>query len=416
MSNLKVLHQRLLTLVASFALLLMSSSASLAGGPLLIRSSGTPYVWNTAAPIIYRTDNGPLSASVDEATARGRLLAMFNVWQDVTTSSISYARATTAAGNGVGFIGITGAFAGGDVDTVVEYDAVLDDCGNGNQSPVIYDVDATLFIDLGLDETLVIGFAGPCSINGTQFVAGQVVMNGLFQDGAMSPVVDLTAARFDAALIHEIGHFSGLDHSQINLNCVVFCGADDLAGLPTMFPLLIDASQGALSPDDIAWISRLYPQTGAGTTFAGTHGTITGSVFFSDGQSHAKSVNVIARRVDAGGNEDRRIAVSVISGFKFTSDLGNPILNLLPSSFGTILPGDIGLYEIPVPAGSYTIEVESIDPEFVDGSSIGDVPIAMPGTAPPPTAPIAVAAGATVTGINVTLIGTDPRFDHFEGP
>jgi hypothetical protein len=403
-------------LVASFAVLLLSSSASLAGGPLLMRSNGAPYVWNSAIPIIYRTDNGPLSASVDEATARGRVLAMFNVWQDVTTANISYARATTAAGNGVGFIGNTGAFAGGDVDTVAEYDAVEADCGVGNQSPVIYDANATIFFDLGLDETTVIGFAGPCSINATQFVAGQVVMNGLFQDGMPAPVADLSAAEFDAALIHEIGHFSGLDHSQVNVNCNTGCGADDLAGLPTMFPFLIHVSQGALAPDDIAWISRLYPQTGAGTTFAGTHGTITGSVFFSDGQSHAKSVNVVARRVDAGGNEDRRIAVSVISGFKFTSDLGNPILNTLASPFGTILPGDIGLYEIPVPAGSYTIEVESIDPEFVDGSSIGDFPIAMPGTAPPPTAAIAVGAGVTVTGINVTLIGTDPRFDQFEGP
>ena len=44
--------------------------------------------------------------------------------------------------------------------------------------------------------------------------------------------------------------------------------------------------------------------------FAATHGTITGTVFFSDGESHAQNVNVIARRVDnAGGvNESRTIA------------------------------------------------------------------------------------------------------------
>lgn len=409
-------YKRSLALVALFAVLLLPASTAFAGGPLLMRSNGAPFVWSTAAPIIYRTDNGPLSASVSEATARARVAAMFTVWQDVATSSISYARSTTNAGNGVGFIGNTGPFTGGDVDTLVEYDAVETDCGNGNQSPIVYDADAAILTGLGMDETSVIGFAGPCSTNGTQFVAGQVVMNGLFQDGLAAPVPDLTTAELDAAFIHEFGHFSGLDHSQINVNCLMPCGANDLAGLPTMFPFLVDVSQGTLSVDDIAWISRLYPQTTGGTTFAGTHGTITGIVIFSDGQSHAQSVNVIARRVNTGGNEDRRIAASVISGFKFTSDLGNPILGTTASPFGTILPGDIGLFEIPVPAGSYTVEVESIDPAFVDRSSIGQFPIAMPGTAPPPSGAIVVGAGGTVSGNNVTLIGTDLRFDQFEGP
>lgn len=409
-------HNRPLTLAALLAVLLLPAGAAYAGGPLRVRSTGAPFVWSTAAPITYRTDNGPLSVSVDEAAARGRVLAMFNVWQNVATASISYARATTSAGNGVGFIGNTGAFAGGDVDNLAEYDAVEADCGNANQSPIVYDADAAILIGLGMDKTSVIGFAGPCVSSATQILAGRTVMNGLFQDGSAVPVADLTTDEYDAAFIHEFGHFSGLDHSQINVNCLVPCGADDLAGLPTMFPFLVHVSQGVLSVDDIAWISRLYPQTTGGTTFAGTHGTITGTVFFSDGQSHAQLVNVIARRVDTGANEDRSIAVSVISGFKFTIDLGNPILGTTASPFGTLLPGDIGLFEIPVPAGSYTVEVESIDPEFADASSVGPFFIAMPGTAPAPIGPIGVAAGATVSGNNVTLIGTDPRFDQFEGP
>jgi len=412
----QVSHNRPLALSALFAALLLPGSAVYAGGPLIVRSNGAPYVWSTATPISYRTDNGALSASIDEATARGRVVAMFNVWQNVATSSISYARATTSAGNGVGFIGNTGAFAGGDVDTLAEYQAVEADCGNGNQSPIVYDADAAIITGLGLDETSVIGFAGPCSLSATQIIAGRAVMNGLFQDGSAVPVQDLTAAEYDAAFVHEFGHFSGLDHSQVNVNCLAPCGADDLTGLPTMFPFLVHVSQGVLSIDDIAWISRLYPQTMGGTTFAGTHGTITGTVFFSDGQSHAQLVNVIARRVDAGANEDRSIAVSVISGFKFTIDLGNPILGTTASPFGTLLPGDIGLFEIPVPAGSYTVEVESVDSAFADTSRVGPFFIAMPGTAPAPIGPISVAAGATVSGNNVTLIGTDPRFDQFEGP
>lgn len=382
-----------------------------AGGPLIPQSNGSPYVWSTAAAISYRTDNGPLSASVAEPAAQARVLGMFNVWTNVTTSNISYARA--------GFINATGAFGGGDVNTGPEFDAVANDCSAGNQSPIVYDADAAIFVDLGIDETSVIGFAGPCAISATQILAGNAVMNGLFQDGQAAPVPDITPAGFDAAFVHEFGHFSGLDHSQINLNCLlVGCGASDIAGLPTMFPILLDDSMGVLSVDDIAWISRLYPQTAGGTTFANTHGTITGIVFFTDGQSHAQGVNVIARRVDAGADEDRSIAVSVVSGFKFNPVRGNVINDPFGGPFGSLLPGDIGLYEIPVPAGSYNVEVESIDAGFTDGSSVGPfpTPIPMPGTAPPPSGVIVVVAGATVSGGNFTLIGTDPRFDQFEGP
>jgi hypothetical protein len=384
--------------------LLCAAGTAGAGGPLIVRSNGLPFVWNTAAPIQYRTDNGPLSAQVDQAEAQARVNNMFNVWEAVSTASISYDRA--------GFINPTGAFTDGDVSTLAEYEAVNNACNNGTQSPVIYDTDGSILIALGVDETSVIGFAGPCAISASQIVSGSVVMNGLFQDGS-EVVPDLTDEQYDAAFVHEIGHFSGLDHSQVNVNCLQGCPAADLTGLPTMFPFLVHTSQITLSVDDIAWISRLYPAT----TFATTHGTITGRVFFSDGDSQAQLVNVIARRVNTGGNQDRTTAVSNTSGYKFRVFHGNPITAPPPDSFGTEVPGDIGLFEIPVPAGTYTIEVETINEEFVEGSSVGGpILIPMPGSAPPPSGPVAVAAGATATGNDVTLIGTPPRFDQFEGP
>jgi hypothetical protein len=418
-----------LTLLASFVVTLLPPCAAFAGGPILVNSNGAPYLWSTATPITYRTDNGPLSAGVDEATARARILAMFNVWQDVPTSRISYARATTDAGNGVGFIAPTSGFTGGDVNTLAEYDAVEADCNNGIQSPVIYDADRTIMTGLGMDSS-VIGFAGPCSTNGSQFIAGQVVMNGLFAG----------SSGFDAAIIHEIGHFSGLDHSQINVNCLVSCGADALAGLPTMFPFLVDSSsQQTLSDDDIAWISRLYPQTTGGTTFAGSYGTITGTVFFSDGQSHAQGVNVIACRVGAGTGTSCTNAVSVVSGFKFTSNPGQSVTaNYLPCTRASDCPpngffdnnsggdfsgsrqtGDIGYFELSVPSGfAYTVRLETINRGFDKGSSVGPLspPIPMPGTFPSPVTTAVVNANETVPVGNLVLTGTAARFDQFEGP
>jgi len=388
--------------------MLLPATIAHAGGPLLIRSNGTPYVWNTTSPISYRTDNGPLSATVTEATARGRVLAMFNVWQNVGSSNISYSRA--------GFINSTAGFNDGNVSTGAEYNAVEGDCNNGTQSPIIYDADGAIFTDLGVDVASVIGFAGPCAIDASNYFSGQAVMNGLFIDGQAAPVEDITNAEFDAAFVHEFGHFSGLDHSQINVNCQFFCGTDDLAGLPTMFPLLVHVSQGVLSVDDIAWISKLYPQTTGGGSFANTHGTITGTVYFSDGQSHAQLVNVIARPVDTGPNQDRTSAASSVSGYRFRFFHGNPI-NDPGSSFGGVAPSLIGLYEIPVPPGNYMVEVESIDPSFTEGSSVGGpIWIPMPGSAPAPIGPINVTAGGTASGNDLVLIGTQPRFDQFEGP
>lgn len=389
--------------------MLLATGTAHAGGALIFRSNGLPFVWSTAGPVQYRTDDGPLSASVSEAQALTRVDAMFDVWQKLASSSISYDQ--------IGLILPAGAYAGGDVDTAEEFDAVQTDCFNGNQSPIVYDADGSIIADLGMDETSVVGFAGPCALSAAEILSGRAVMNGLFQDGQLGPVPDLSVDGFNAAFIHEFGHFSGLDHSQVNVNCVepVPCGADDLAGLPTMFPFLADDSQVELSIDDVAWISRLYPQGGAGG-FAVTHGTITGVVFFSDGESHAQLVNVVARQVDTGGGQDRRNAVSAVSGNKFRIFHGNAIIGG-GSSLGSTAPGDIGLYEISVPPGIYTVEVETIDPMFVDGSSVGGpILIPMPGTAPAPSGPITVTAGATSSGNDITLIGSDPRFDQFEGP
>lgn len=410
------MQRRLVRVFASLALPMLVVSGAYAGGPLVLQSDGTPFVWSTAVAINYQTDNGPLSASVTQGQAQTRVRDMFDVWQDVASASISYARS--------GFISDVGTFTDGDVSTLAEYNAVVGDCGAGNQSPVIYDANAAILIALGDDEESVIGFAGPCALDfgAGEIVSGRVLMNGLFQDGvdtANNP--ELTAAEFDATFVHEFGHFSGLDHSQINASCgFAACSSDDLAGLPTMFPFLVSATQGTLSVDDIAWISKLYPVAGGGG-FTATHGHITGTVFFSDGESHAQLVNVVARLVDNPGtpgvNESRTTAASNVSGYKFRFFHGNPITNPPPSDLGSQSPAHIGFYEIPLPPGNYTIEVETVDPQFVDGSSVGGpVRIDMPGTAPAALGPINVAAGATSSANDVTLIGTDPRFDQFEGP
>jgi hypothetical protein len=382
----------------------LASAGAGAGGPLFLDQNGDRFVWGTTQPIAYRTDGGSLSSQVTGAEAELRVASMFDVWQDVPSASIRYQRA--------GGIQAVGGFSDGNVSTAAEYNAVEGDCGDGNQSPIIYDTDGSLFEDLGNDAS-VIGFAGPCAVNGAGLiVSGIAVMNGIFQDGVSNANnFELTEEEFDAAFIHEFGHFSGLDHSQINLDCLLQgCGNNALQGLPTMFPFLMSDEQRSLSTDDVAWISWLYPQGGTGG-FDQTHGRISGIVYFSDGESHAQLVNVIARDV-VNGN---RIAASSVAGYRFSIIHGNALTGAQPSGAGSSNPAHIGLFEIPVPAGTYRIQVEGIHEDFTEGSSVGPgLVLPLPGTAPPPSAPITVTAAEHESGHDVVLIGTDPRYDDFE--
>jgi hypothetical protein len=401
------MRRHAVTMLLSTAIALGFGKAE-AGGPLIVLDDGEPAAWSTATEIQYRTDNGPLSDSVDEPAARSRVIAQFNVWENIDTASIAFDRA--------GFIEAAGGdFTGGDVDTIDEYNAVSGSCNAQDQNPIIYDDDGTIFEELGLEDD-VIGFAGPCAFNpGTgQILSGKAVMNGLFQDGEPG-VPDLSAALFDATLLHEFGHFSGLSHSQVNKECVdSICSSDDTLGVPTMFAFAVTDEMESLSIDDIGWISRLYPSA----TFATSHGTISGTVYFSDGESHAQLVNVVARQVATPGGEDesRTMAASGVSGYRFRFFNGNPITEPEAGGGGSQNPAHIGFYEISVPAGSYTIEVESVIAEFVDAGVGGPIRIAMPGTAPPPIGPIVVTAGGESAGNDFVLNGTPPRFDQFEGP
>jgi hypothetical protein len=273
------------------------------------------------------------------------------------------------------------------------------------------------------------------------------VLNGRFRDGTDSGNnYELTADEFEEVFVHEFGHFLGLDHSQINVNVLngtpSACALDERAGLPLMFPVLFcqarkTAGLPVLGTDDLAWISWLYPETTnsppAQTPFTSAYGFITGTIFFSDGQSQAQGVNVIARRISDGipsnGNESRRITFSAVSGFRFTGNPGQNVTTDNPGSRrGSRDPALLGYYEIPVTPGTYTVEVESISPSFVGGSGVGPlrVPIPNPGAAefwnsgesatdlPSTATNITVAAGQTVANINIILNGTGPRFDAFE--
>lgn len=413
-------------------------ASALAGGPLVMGgpnygSPGQAFVWNPAAmPIQYRVDSGPMATSpggqvvIANAAGLQRVQAMFGNWQQSPHASISYQYAGP-------IFHATGGQAV-DIATLADFNNALSWCKSAIENPVIFDANGSIVSALGLPPD-IIGFASPCTLNAqTGFIdSAFALLNGQFQDGVSSyPNFELTATQFDEAITHELGHFSGLAHSQINDSIISGgypCPLDQLAGLPLMFPVLAcqarkDAGLPILSPDDQAWLAKLYPAQ----DFNSSYGTIKGYILFGDGQSHLQGGNVIARST----TQPLQVAVSVVSGYRFTGNPGQSITgnNTGGSSEGSRDATLIGYYEIPVPPGTYTIEVESIDSTFQGGSGVPplDPPVPVPGPHeywhsdesafdnPNLSEPITVNAGQTVDQVNIILNSTQPRFDQFEDP
>ena len=295
-----------------------------------------------------------------------------------------------------------------------------------------------------MDNNSILGFAGMVCADDAAGVLtrGWSMLNGRFIDGNAntSSHSTVTLDVFKTAFIHEFGHLLGLDHSQVNLNCFTStsCSTEDWAGLPMMFPVLLENSPAVLKTDDIAALSTLYPAAG----FSSTTGRIQGRVLFSDGETPAQGYNVIARLV----GDPRRTAVSCVSGFLFTAGAGNSLVpggNDTELFYGSRDQTLIGYYDIAgLPPGDYTIEVEAINNSgelpFVGSSGVGPIgtdlgfQFKMPGKCSLqylnyPSSPsdscytqttVAVGAGIIVnTNTDVIMLGTPPRYDAWEdGP
>jgi hypothetical protein len=407
-----------------------------AAGPLYVggpdAAPGVPYIW-AINPLTYWTDQGSLG-TLNNTAANNLVADAFKAWQDIPTASLSFQNAGNLGAD------VTAGNIMAVQNALYDCSTLPNDPAGGIAKPrtIVYDTDGRILDALygpGSSDTTLGEAAALClTSDGTNndFNRGYALING---KGASSTTL------VKAVMIHEFGHLIGLDHAQVNLDCLTNSSCDGIDGVPTMFPVLIDEDGGAMSTlaaDDVAALSALYP----GASLTSSMGRITGHVLFSDGVTPAQGFNVIARRTD----NPLVIAVSNVSGYLLTADAGNPLVQIpgiTPSPYGSRDQALIGFYDIPgLPPGNYTVEVEAIynngDYAFVIGSSVGPIgtlgfqfplPSLLP-TPPPCTqeylvsgatasctdkTEIPIAAGQTVsTGADVILIGTPPRYDAWE--
>jgi len=423
--------------------LYVGGPANVPGQPVANSVEGLPFRWDpTQFPLTYWTDQGSLG-TLTKAQADALVQQAFQAWQDVPTASISFSKAGDLGAN------VTASNILSVQDALYNCSTLPGPPAGGIPQPrtIIYDNSlGSILIALGEDPNSTLGFADALCLSSDGvnnfFNRGYAVMNGK----------NLNVTELKAVMIHEFGHMIGLDHSQINVECAGFFGcssdADALAGLPTMFPILADAlAMSTPATDDTAGLSELYPETANNppnqVPYLATTGRISGRILFSDGVTPAQGFNVVVRQVDNPAtpkDESLTTAVSNISGYLFTADAGNALVQasgLTPSPFGSRDQTLIGLFNIPgLPPGNYTVEVEALDDTFVGGSGAGPIGILgfqfpMPGSCATElwnntesanelcdtSTPITVTAGSTTTGINIILNGTPPRYDAWEdGP
>lgn len=314
--------QKLLILI----IYIQISLIAFAGGPLSTYSNRS-IVYKTM-PITYRTDKGNLG-TFSNLTAKNLTIGSFQVWQDVASSNVAFTNQ--------GELPV-------DVDAT-NFTNYLDNFSDGI-NPIVFDnngaiIDAIFGIGASDD---ILGYAGSAYYDAGPdagyYAEGEAVLNGKFTQ----PPYNLTELEYKATIVHELGHFIGLDHTQINDE---FAGdgitANDIY-IPTMYPTATDddVSLANLNPDDIAAVSFLYPEP----SFATTTGKISGTAVRFD-NSVVRGANVVA--------------------ISTTDSLMNQISTV--TDYFVQNTGDYTIHGLS--AGNYFIKIEPVIPSFTGGSSVG---------------------------------------------
>ncbi|MBL4828219.1 MAG: fibronectin type III domain-containing protein [Spongiibacteraceae bacterium] len=376
-----------------FFLLCIVSTATLcnlnayAGGPLELNPNDPNNVerWpNGGANIPFNPDLGGLG-TLDNTQAVEQVEAAFNTWQNIETASASYSNNGTMpfdidASNFMPFAGLV-------FDIPAEADGL---------SPIIFDEDGSIFDTIFGLNSGVLGFASieVRDENGIP-IEGVAFLNG----GALSNLDDLLSVQ-----VHEYGHYSGLAHTVVNGQSILFSdnsgptesdgfGPSPLEQTETMYPFIISGGgQQSIHEDEKGMYSFLYPTE----DFFANSATITGSVILADGQTPVSGVNVIARSVDNPFSD----AHSSISGDRGIT--GQYTLNgLTPNTdyviyVDQILQGGFSTTPINLPSSE---EYYNGDNESSDGASDD----------PTQFTPVSVASGQTVDNIDIIFNNPAPN-------
>ncbi len=311
--------------IIGLAALVVAGPASLRAGGPLNALDGQPGRW--AGPAPYSLDLGGLGPFTN-AQAVAMVRQAIQIWEQVPGSTASFHELPPLP------IDL-------DAENILDYfqGNPLIEGAIRPENPIVFDEGGEaidLLLGSGSSET-ILALAGPRSITRTnrEFRSAFAIFNGRRADDP----------DYFTTVVHEMGHFLGLDHTQIHNELASNASDSDNHLIPIMYPLLVDRASQAPLFDDRAWISWLYPTS----EFSASTGAISGSVFRADG-SPLPGAHVVAVRLE-GGTESVTEIVSAVSGF------------MQDGNSGFLLPG--------LAPGDYVVFIEPLDDRFVGSSRIG---------------------------------------------
>ncbi len=360
------------------ALLLMLFLPTLAwsAGPILVDTDGTglPIFWEGRV-VHYNAESGADSGlgRFTNAEAVQLIRDLLAQWQEVTINGRATVSFEVSEGSGLGNVDENNinnffSYCPPDQNCPGEDAPFVIGSARTGQSPIIFDSDGSItdLIEGNGAKDSILGFAGPRvveSVDGQMVITeGQAVLNGYFIDcaegaSATDPCQDteVSLAEYEGVIFHEMGHFIGLDHTQVNLaSALKSLNGDDseVDAIPTMFPLFVDGvAQGTPHYDDKVAVSTLYPAVVYSSQFC----TLSGTVYEADGSTELQGVNVVAARSDNTLEE----ATSFVSGSYYTGTVGACGHLVGDFSIGGLIPG-----------ASYQLSIERLSQAFTGGSSI----------------------------------------------
>lgn len=185
----------------------------------------------------------------------------------------------------------------------------------GGYNPIVFDEDGEitdLFFGIGQKRT-TLGFAG-IVLRETDFLLaakGEGVINLYCMDvcpGAGCPNPSFSTDDVLVFVVHELGHFFGMNHTQVNFD------QGDGSFTSTMFAVYDPESLAditTLERDDQVGIAYLYPQSP--DILRNDFCTVTGTIR-DENDDEFQCANVIARNVDTTADKNLEDAMSFVSG------------------------------------------------------------------------------------------------------
>ncbi len=307
---------------------LVYSTTSIAGGPLILEGQDG----NT--PVTYQNPNITLNIEAGDlgllsnTEADVLVIEAFNLWNNINTSTINLITDQTQINVDINKLNFTTYLPSG-----------TDFHDDDNLNPVVYDTNGEIIDELfGVNASdTILGVASSIyTSNGLYFTEGFAIINGK---------ILLDEASFKLLITHEMGHFFGIDHSQVDIDnqettfgLPQICTTANQENYPVMYPSICRQT-ASLHADDIGAASALYPTADINNTM----GIVQGR-FFNEAGTAILGANIWAKNTTTGE------VYSIVSDY---------------------LTQGTGFYKLLLPAGSYTLHANSINTGFFGASGIG---------------------------------------------